>query len=161
MLKEISKKISMKKSFFTTQLDSFFSTITQEYNEYIREIELEKKALEERIKDLEKDVKNLVEIKKRYEKKLKEDKQIIDIKDLNSVEYSKKLKEENSILKQELEKLKLTSGEKSDSNEVEELKNKVKKLQLSLAKGISAYNDNIQSKKSEDIIKEITKSLKK
>jgi len=161
MLKEISKKISMKKSFFTTQLDNFFSTITQEYNEYIREIELEKKALEERIKELEKDVKNLVEIKKGYEEKLKENKQIIDIKDLNSIEYTKKLQKENEILKEEIERLKTNNTKKSDPKEIEDLKQKVKKLQLSLAKGISAYNDNIQNQKSEELIKEITKSLKK
>jgi hypothetical protein len=166
MLKEISKKLTMKKTFFTTQLEGFFNSITQEYQDAIHEIELEKRVLQERVIKLEKDVQNLVEIKNKYEKTTDIDKRLInDYKDnlassreLNSSAYSQKLQKENEILKAELEKLKNTQ---SDPKDMKELEDKVKKLQGYLAKGVSAYNDNIITQKNEEIIKEINESLKK
>jgi len=166
MLKEISKKLTMKKTFFTTQLEGFFNSISQEYQEAIHKIELEKRALEERIADLEKDVKNLVEIKKAYENELKLDKSLISeykstldtssTADTNS--YTKKLEDENLYLKEELKKTKLHLDK---NEEVESLKDQIKKLQAHLAKGISAYNDNISRQKSEEIIKEIKNNISK
>jgi len=166
MLKEISKKLTMKKTFFTTQLEGFFNSISQEYQEAIHKIELEKRALEERIADLEKDVKNLVEIKKAYENELKLDKSLISeykstldtssTADKNS--YTKKLEDENLLLKEELKKTKLHLDK---NEEVESLKDQIKKLQAHLAKGISAYNDNISRQKSEEIIKEIKNNISK
>jgi len=152
MLKEISQKLTMKKSFFTTQLEGFFNSITQEYQEAIHKIELEKRALEERVADLEKDVKNLVEIKKAYENELKLDKTLLNdykrtiktTENLNSETYAKKLENENLLLKEELKKLKMNEN---SNEEVESLKDQIKKLQANLAKGISAYNDNINRQK--------------
>ncbi len=156
----------MKKTFFTTQLEGFFNSISQEYQEAIHKIELEKRALEERIADLEKDVKNLVEIKKAYENELKLDKSLISeykstldtssTADKNS--YTKKLEDENLLLKEELKKTKLHLDK---NEEVESLKDQIKKLQAHLAKGISAYNDNISRQKSEEIIKEIKNNISK
>ena len=166
MLKDISKKLTMKKTFFTTQLEGFFNSITQEYQDAIHEIELEKRVLQEKVIKLEKDVQNLVEIKNKYEKTTDIDKRLInDYKDnlassreLNSSAYNQKLQKENEILKAELEKLKNTQ---SDPKDMKELEDKVKKLQGYLAKGVSAYNDNIITQKNEEIIKEINESLKK
>ena len=164
MLKEISQKLTMKKSFFITQLEGFFNSITQEYQEAIHKIELEKRALEERIADLEKDVKNLVEIKKAYENELKLDKKLLNdykntlhtTNNFSSTAYMKKMEDENKILKEEIERLK---NSQNNSDEIDSLKNQIKKLQAHLAKGISAYNDNINRQKSEEIIKEIKKSI--
>jgi len=166
MLKEISKKLTMKKTFFTTQLDGFFNSITQEYQDAIHQIEVEKRVLQEKVIKLEQDVKNLVEIKNKYERSSSIDKRLInDYKDnlantkqLSSSAYSQKLQQENQLLKDELEKLKKTQ---TQPKEVEELKEKVKKLQGYLAKGVSAYNDNIITQKNEELIKEINESLKK
>ncbi len=166
MLKDISKKLTMKKTFFTTQLEGFFNSITQEYQELIHQMEVEKRVLEEKIVKLEEDVKNLVEIKKRYEKESSINSRLINdykdtlanSKELNSFAYAQKLQKENTILKDELEKLKT---KEVDNQEVDDLKNQVKKLQAHLAKGISAYNDNISTQKSEELIKEISDSLKK
>ena len=166
MLKEISKKLTMKKTFFTTQLEGFFNSITQEYQDAIHEIEVEKRVLQEKVIKLEKDVQNLVEIKNKYERTSDIDKRVInDYKDnlansreLSSSAYSQKLQKENEILKSELEELKKT---KSDPKETQELQDKVKELQGYLAKGVSAYNDNIITQKNEELIKEINESLKK
>jgi len=166
MLKEISQKLTMKKTFFTTQLEGFFNSITQEYQEAIHKIELEKRALEERIAELEKDVKNLVEIKKAFEKELNLDKELLNdykntirsTKDLSSTAYMKKIEDENKILKEELDRIK---DKKNDEDEIESLKNQIKKLQAHLAKGISAYNDNINIQKSEEIIREIKNNISK
>jgi DNA repair exonuclease SbcCD ATPase subunit len=166
MIKEISKKLTMKKTFFTTQLDGFFNSITQEYQDAIHQIEVEKRVLQEQVIKLEQDVKNLVQIKNEYEKTSNIDKRLIsDYKDniantkqLSSSAYSQKLKKENELLRDELEKLKQNQ---SDPKELEELQDKVKKLQGYLAKGVSAYNDNIITQKNEQLIKDINESLKK
>ncbi|HIP02056.1 MAG TPA: hypothetical protein EYG75_00905, partial [Campylobacterales bacterium] len=61
MLKEISKKLTMKKTFFVTQLESFFNTISQEYQEIISAKEVENSLLTEKLNKHELDIKNLVE----------------------------------------------------------------------------------------------------
>jgi DNA repair ATPase RecN len=169
MLKEISKKLTMKKTFFTTQLEGFFNSITQEYQDAIHEIELEKRVLQEKVIKLEKDVQNLVEIKNRYEKTRDIDKRLINgykdnlanSRELSSSAYAQKLQKENEILKSELEELKKIKSAPQETQELQELKEKVKKLQGYLAKGISAYNDSIITQKNEELIKEINESLKK
>jgi len=166
MLKDISKKLTMKKTFFTTQLEGFFNSITQEYNNHIHELEVEKRIIEEKTSKLEKDVENLVAIKKEYEKSSKIDKRRIkELQDslarsrnVGSNAYTQTLQNENAAYKEELKTLK---SDYHDSKEVQELQEKVQKLQGFLNKGANAYQDNIMSEKKENIIKEISESLKK
>jgi len=162
MLKDISKKLTMKKTFFTTQLEGFFNSITQEYQTIIHELEVEKRVVEEKVAKLEKDVENLVKIKNDYEKSTAIDKR--RIKDLqnslasSSTAYTQTLQSENETLKKEL---KSQQENLSASEEVEGLKEKITKLQGLISKGANPYSDNIMAEKKEDIIKEISESLKK
>ena len=166
MLKDISKKLTMKKTFFTTQLEGFFNSITQEYTNHIHELEVEKRLIEEKYIKLEKDVENLITIKKEYEKSTQIDKR--RIKELQeslassihvgSSAYTETLQNENVALKKELETLK---SDHHDSQELQELQNKVDKLQGVIAKGSNPYTDNLIAEQKEDIIKEISESLKK
>jgi len=166
MLKDISKKLTMKKTFFTTQLEGFFNSISQEYNNIIHELEVEKRLIEEKAIKLEKDVENLVAIKKEYEKSSEIDKRRIKelqeslarSRNVGSNAYTETLQNENAAFKKELQSLK---EDHHDSQEVRELQEKVQKLQGFLTKGANAYTDNIMSEKKEDIIKEISESLKK
>lgn len=166
MLKDISKKLTMKKTFFTTQLEGFFNSITQEYNNLIHELEVEKRLIEEKATKLEKDVENLVAIKKEYEKSSEIDKRRIKelqeslarSRNIGSNAYTETLQNENEAFKKELQTLK---SDHHDSKEVKELQEKVQKLQGFLIKGANAYTDNIMSEKKENIIKEISESLKK
>ncbi len=166
VLQDISKKLTMKKTFFTTQLEGFFNSITQEYNNLIHELEVEKRLLEEKANKLEKDVQNLVAIKQEYEKNSHIDKRRIKelqeslatSRNLGSNAYTKKLQDENETLKQELKAL---QSNHHDSQEVVQLQEKVEKLKNFLAKGANPYQDNLISEKKEDIIKEISASLKK
>ena len=166
MLKDISKKLTMKKTFFTTQLEGFFNSITQEYNNIIHELEVEKRLIEEKATKLEKDIENLVSIKKEYEKSSQIDKRRIQelqeslarSRNVGSNAYTETLQKENAAYKKELESLKEGYH---DSKEVEALQAKVEKLQGFLSKGANAYTDNIMNEKKETIIKEINASLKK
>ncbi len=166
MLQEISKKLTMKKSFFITQLEGFFNTISSEYQELIHKLEVENSILQEKINDLEKDIKNLVEIKKRYEKESQIDKRRIrDLqetlakgKQLGSAGFADALMEENRKLKEELERAKANVV---NEDEVKKLKDKLAKLQTYVSKGASAYGEQLSTQKSEEIIKEISESLKK
>ncbi len=166
MLKEISKKLTMKKTFFTTQLEGFFNSITQEYQTIIHELEVEKRVLAEKITKLEKDVDNLVEIKKKYEKSDQIDKRRIkelqsslaSSKNVHSGAYTENLQQENESLKKALKDLKEAPR---DDEETDALKAKIKQLQSYISKGASAYNDSLMSEKKEEIIKEISESLKK
>ncbi len=166
MLKDISKKLTMKKTFFTTQLEGFFNSITQEYNNLIHELEVEKRLIEENSAKLEKDVENLVAIKKEYEKSSQIDKRRIQelqealakSRNVGSNAYTETLQNENTAFKKELETLK---SDHHDSKEVEALQEKVQKLQGFLAKGANPYTDNLIAEKKESIIKEISESLKK
>ncbi len=154
MLKEISQKLTMKKTLFTTQLENFFNAISQEYQEAIRQLELEKQTLQDSVAKLERDVENLVKIKKSYESS----QELTENHHATYVQTIEKLEKENQILKEELEKMK--SQTETDES-VDELKAQVKKLQGYLAKGISAYHDTIQRQKTEDLVKEINQTLKK
>jgi len=162
MLKDVSKKLTMKKTFFTTQLEGFFNSITQEYHDIIHELEVEKRVLEEKVTKFEKDVNNLVEIKKGFEKSSEIDKRrlrelqesLISSKDMQSSAYVETLQKENETLKAQL-------NTPQDSEEVILLKEKVQKLQSYISKGANAYSDNIMSEQKESIIKEISDSLKK
>ncbi len=166
MLKDISKKLTMKKTFFTTQLEGFFNSITQEYNNLIHELEVEKRLIEEKAAKLEKDVENLVAIKKAYDKSSQIDKRRIQelqetlarSRNVGSNAYTETLQNENSAFKKELETLK---SNHYDSKEVQELQEKVQKLQGFLTKGANAYTDNIMNEQKENIIREISESLKK
>ncbi len=166
MLQDISKKLTMKKTFFTTQLEGFFNSITQEYNNLIHELEVEKRLIEEKASKLEKDVENLVEIKKNYEKSSQIDKRRIQelqetlakSRNIGSSAYTETLQNENATLKKELESLK---SNHHDSQEVQQLQENVDRLKGFLAKGANPYQDNLMSEKKEDIIKEISESLKK
>jgi chromosome segregation ATPase len=165
MLKDISKKLTMKKTFFATQLESFFNSITQEYQEYILQMELEKKVLQEKNDRLQNDVNNLVNIKKDFEKK-----QILDEKQIQTLQQeisklqqnssdnsSQELENENIKLKQKIEML---QNNTQDIKEIETLKKKITQLQGILTKGGSAYSTNINDQNKEKIIKEISESLK-
>ncbi len=162
MIKEISKKLTMKKTFFVTQLESFFNTISQEYQEIINEKEIENKILQEKINKFEIDIKNLVNIKDTLTKKSEIDKKQIEslqnelkmVKDTQGQEYSERLVKENIELKKRLEA-------KDDSQELNELKAKIKQLQSYISKGATAYNNNLVNQKSEDLIQEISQSLKR
>ena len=166
MLKDISKKLTMKKTFFTTQLEGFFNSITQEYNNIIHELEVEKRLTEEKATKLEKDVENLVTIKKEYEKSSKIDKRRIKelqeslakSRNVGSSAYTQTLQNENRTLKKELEALK---SDHHDSKEMQVLEEKVQKLQGFLAKGSNPYAENISNENKENIIREISESLKK
>jgi CHASE3 domain sensor protein len=166
MLQEISKKLTMKKSFFTTQLEGFFNSISNEYQEFIHKLEVQNSLLQEKIAELEKDIKNLVEIKNRYEKESEIDKRRIRElqeslakgKNLSSTAFTETLQKENEKLKRELEELRSSSV---DKNEVKELKDKLSKLQNYISKGASVYNETITSQRSEELLKEISEALKK
>jgi chromosome segregation ATPase len=159
MLKDISKKLTMKKSFFVTQLEGFFNAISQEYQELIHQKEVENSLLEERIQKLENDVKNLVKIREELSQQLKERENYIaklerenTTASSSSDHHYKKLLEENRKLK---EQLRTTEGE-----EVKRLKNELEKLRTLLAKGQNAYQDTLSEQHKEALIEEISKSLK-
>lgn len=162
MLKDVSKKLTMKKTFFTTQLEGFFNSITQEYHDIIHELEVEKRVLEEKVIKLEKDVDNLVTIKKGFEKSSEIDKRrvrelqesLISSRDMQSNAYVDTLQKENETLKSQV-------NTTQDSEEVTLLREKVQKLQSYISKGANAYSNNIINEQKESIIKEISDSLKK
>ena len=162
MLKEISKKLTMKKTFFVTQLESFFNTITQEYQEVINAKDVENSLLIEKLNKHELDIKNLVEIKNRLQKIEEIDKKRIAslqeevgrLRQSSDNTYNQNLLDENRELKKRVEL-------KDDSAELTELRAKVKQLQDFISKGATAYNDNLANQSSEKLIREISKSLKK
>jgi tricorn protease-like protein len=123
MLKEISKKLTMKKTFFVTQLESFFNTITQEYQEIIGEKEIEISILQEKLNKQEKDIQNLVEIKGKLQKIEEIDKKRIDslqeevsrLRLSSDNTYNQNLANENRELKKRVES-------KDDSTELHQLR---------------------------------------
>lgn len=158
MLKEISKRLTMKKSFFVTQLEGFFNAITQEYQELIHQKEVENSLLEEKIQKLEQDIENLVEIRRqltdqlgdreRYIEKLEAEKAA----DHSSDAHYKKLLEENLALKKRLEN---RSDEESDK-----LKAEIERLRKIIAGGGKTYQDTLTEQERNALIEEISKSLK-
>ena len=162
MLKDISKKLTMKKTFFVTQLESFFNTISQEYQEVINAKDVENSLLIEKLNKHELDIKNLVEIKNKLQKIEEIDKKRIEslqeevgrLRQTSDNTYNQNLANENRELKKRVEL-------KDDSAELTELRAKVKQLQGFISKGANAYSDNLANQSSEKLIQEISESLKK
>ena len=157
MLKDISKKLTMKKSFFVTQLEGFFNAISQEYQEIIHQKEVENSLLEEKIQKLENDVQNLVAIRHKLQKELDKKEDYIKSLENNALEskdaHYKKLLEENIALKEKLHQ--------NSDQEVNDLKNQIEKLQKIIAAGTNSYQDTLSSQNKEDLIAEISKNLKR
>jgi len=157
---ELAKKLSMKKTFFVTQLESFFSSITSEFQEKLNSLEVENKLLKEQNEKLNYDVKNLVDIKNKLLKEIEEtnsekkslEDEVITLKTLSNDERNLELLRENNKLKKET----ITLVE-----EIEALKQKINNLQTFLQKGAGAYNQSILEQKKEEVIKEITKNITK
>ncbi len=157
MLKDISKKLTMKKTFFVTQLEGFFNAISHEYQELIHQKEVENSLLEEKIAKCEKDIENLVKIKEELASNLRQKEEYIKnleekLTQSEDIKY-KKLLEENSAYKERLKN--------SDIQEIERLKEQITKLQTIIAKGANSYNDTLQNQNKEALIEEISKTLKK
>ncbi len=157
MLKDISKKLTMKKTFFVTQLEGFFNAISSEYQELIHQKEVENSLLEEKIAKCEKDIKNLVNIKEELTTKLLEKDDYIKnlenkLSEPEDTKY-KKLLQENLSYKEQLQK--------NSSEEITKLKEQITKLQNIIAKGAHSYNDTLQNQNKEALIEEISKTLKK
>ncbi len=165
MLKDISKKLTMKKTFFITQLEGFFNAISQEYQEIIHQKEIENTTLKEKLTKQEKDINNLVNIKNTLSLEIEESKktiqslqnQIDNLKNSSQSDLQHKLIVENQTLKQKLEKATQTNP---DMKQIQDLQNQIKKLQQIIAKGAS-YNPTLQSQDKEALIEEISKNLKK
>jgi FtsZ-binding cell division protein ZapB len=157
---ELAKKLSMKKTFFVTQLESFFSTMTTEFQDKINSLELENKLLKEQNDKLNYDVKNLVEIKNRLLNEIEEFKQekkslqdeLQSLKVISNDERNLELIRENNKLKNKTNSL---------VEEIESLKQKISNLQTFLQKGAGAYSSSILEQKKEEVIKEITKNISK
>ena len=159
-MENLTKKLSMKKTFFVTQLESFFSTITSEYNQKLSSYEIENKVLKQENEKLKYDVDNLIKIKNNLTYNAQE--QDVTIQDLkNELVYIKEVStnEQNLELIRENNKLKKLLAEKED--EVKESKDKLKSLQNFASKSSNPYNQSILNKKNEEIVKEITESLRK
>ncbi|RUM67280.1 MAG: hypothetical protein DSZ05_02950 [Sulfurospirillum sp.] len=159
MLKDISKKLTMKKSFFVTQLEGFFNAISQEYQEIIHQKEVENSLLEEKVAKLQHDIDNLVSIRKELTEKLHEQQEqtaalsekLYAQKEHSADAHYKKLLEENRTLREKLQK--------SESEEIAKLRAQLKKLQTYLAKGGDSYRESLNTQNKEALIEEITKSL--
>jgi len=143
---ELAKKLSMKKTFFVTQLESFFSTMTTEFQEKINSLEVENKLLKEQNQKLSYDVDNLVKIKNKLlsEKEEKEHEikslqnELDKYKQTTNDERNLELIRENNRLKKEANTL---------TQEVENLKTKITNLQNFLQKGAGAYSENLLNQK--------------
>jgi uncharacterized protein YlxW (UPF0749 family) len=156
-MNNITKKLSMKKTFFVTQLENFFTTISSEYQELFNALEIDNQLLIEKNQKQKRDIDNLVKIKDELSQKLQEAKSQIEelenelkhIKSVKSDEQNIELIRKNAILKKQ-----------NSSQEVKELKQKISNLQNFIQKGGSAYNQSISNQNSENIVKEISKTLK-
>ncbi len=159
-MEDLTKKLSMKKTFFVTQLESFFSSITTEFTQKLSSYEVENRVLKQENKKLSYDVQNLVKIKeslsKQVEKKTSElkelEKELIYVKEVSSDEQNLELIRENNKLKTTLS---------TQKEELDSLNQKIKTLQNFASKGANPYNQSILNKKNEDIVREITQNLKK
>ncbi len=147
MLEDVTKKLTMKKTFFTTQLESFFDAIGQEYQKLLHEKEVEISLLQEQNRKLSRDVENLVKIKHDLQTKLQ----------LQREEIGRLEKELEAAMKSQVQ----TPLSTNDTEEVKALKAKIKKLQEYIARGASAYGEHLMNQKSEAIVKEISEKIKK
>ncbi len=162
MTSEIAKKLSMKKTFFTTQLDSLFNSLSTEYQNIINKKDIEISLLKEKIEKQEKDIKNLVAIKNNFiknsdieNKRLQSlQEEVNTLRNSSNNEYNKNLANENRDLKKRLEI-------NDDSDEIKMLKEKIIKLQSYITKGANAYSSSLSDQNSQKLIQEITQSLKK
>ncbi len=165
MLKDISKKLTMKKTFFVTQLEGFFNAISHEYQELIHQKEIENAALQEKMTELEKDVKNLVEIKNRLLKEVSIEKEHVNtlqnelktLQNNNKSDFQHKLIVENQELKKKID---TKEQNESQAATIKSLQEQIKKLQQIISKG-SSYKNTLQDQNQEALIEEISKSLKK
>jgi predicted RNase H-like nuclease (RuvC/YqgF family) len=158
MLKDISRKLTMKKSFFVTQLEGFFNAISQEYQDLIHQKEVENSLLEEKIQKLEHDVANLVQIRHELQAEVSQKDALIerlenDAGRENNDPHYQKLLEENISLREQLRE--------NRSDEVDALKAELKKMRSILTKGAGSYQDTLSQQQKERLIEEITKNLKK
>ena len=157
---ELTKKISMKKTFFTTQLESFFSSITSEFSEKLNSLEVENKVLKEQNQKLDYDVKNLVEIKNSLTDSLEKANSKVASLELKLKKLTEVSNDDRNIeLIKDNNKLKKTNN--SLAQELENLKQKMSNLQNFIQKGANAYSKSLMDGKKEEIIKEITKNISK
>jgi len=159
-MKELIKKLSLKKAFFATQLESFFNSMVLEFQEKCNSLQTQNKLLEEKNKKLEYDVKNLEKIKKDLLALLEEEekKNKLLTQELQKVKKSN-LDEEKIFLSQENEKLKSKIADLN--SEIKKIEEKFFKMQAVLKKGTNAYKENLLEKKTEELLKEITKNISK
>ncbi len=167
MLNEIAKKLALKKTFFMTQLDSFFNALQNEYQELIHKQDLELSLLKEKLQKYQKDIENLVKIRDNLSKQLTELraensrlKLLLSKKENGRLDDA--LVKENSKLARKVESLEYELERLSKENRMLlEIKDKILNLQSNISKGAESYTQNMLQKKNEDIIKEIKESLKK
>ncbi len=167
MLNEIAKKLALKKTFFMTQLDSFFNALQNEYQEIIHKQDLELSLLKEKVQKYSKDIENLVKIRDNLSKQITQLKAensrlklLLSKKENGKVDDS--LIKENSELSKKVESLEYELERLSKENRMLlEIKDKILDIQSNIAKGTDSYSQNLLRKKSEDIIKEIKETLKK
>ena len=159
-MENLTKKLSMKKTFFVTQLESFFSSMTSEFTQKLSSYEIENRVLKQENEKLKYDVENLVKIKNNLTYNMEE--QNTTLKELKSeLAYVKEVStnDQNLELIRQNNRLKKTLDAKED--ELKELKEKLKNFQNFASKGTNPYNQSILNKKNEEIVKEITQSLRK
>jgi len=159
-MEDLTKKLSMKKTFFVTQLESFFSSITTEFTQKLSSYEVENRVLKQENEKLSYDVENLVKIKDSLTNQLEE--KILETKELKKeLIYVKEVStdEQNLELIRENNRLKTTIS--TQQSELDSLNQKIKTLQNFASKGANPYNQSILEKKNEEIVKEITENLKK
>ncbi len=167
MLNEIAKKLALKKTFFMTQLDSFFNALQNEYQELIHKQDLELSLLKEKLQKYQKDIENLVKIRDNLSKQLTELraensrlKLLLSKKENGRLDDT--LVKENSKLARKVESLEYELERLSKENRMLlEIKDKILNLQSNISKGAESYTQNMLQKKNEDIIKEIKEYLKK
>ncbi len=144
----------MKKTFFVTQLESFFSSITTEFTQKLSSYEVENKVLKQENEKLKYDVDNLVKIKEELLSQVAQKtsqidelkKELVYVKEVSTDEQNLELIRENNKLKNTIT---------SQKEEIENLNQKLKKLQNFASKGKNPYNQSILEKKNEEIVKEI------
>ncbi len=158
-MEDLAKKLSMKKTFFVTQLESFFSSITSEFTQKLNSYEVKNNLLKEENKKLKYDVENLVKIKQDLHQKLEEKEQKIKSLQKDLI-YAKEISTDEQNLELIRENNKLKNLLSTQEEEIKRLNERLKKLQNFATKGASAYNQTMLEKKNEEIVKKITQNLK-
>ncbi len=159
-MEDLTKKLSMKKTFFVTQLESFFSSMSTEFTQKLSSYEIENRVLKQENIKLSYDVENLVKIKNKLSSDI--EKKDLKIKKLQEeLLYVKEISTDQRNLELIRENNKLKSSVSSYEKEIENLNQKLKTMQNFASKGANAYSQSILNKKNEEIVREITQSLKK